>query len=185
MVFDRMNRIARIVWRDWNRINHVNPVKRMNPVIIQGGCHADDRGALRFCNDFDMSAVKRFYTIANSAEQPVRGWIGHRRETKWFFPIKGVTIVEVEPMTDNHEETWRGEDGVDSRVDNSTCSARSPRSRYLLDVSDPAVLKVPPENWFCIKQDGNAEVMVFSDCRVGEFDDDFRRPVVKEVFGQD
>ena len=148
---------------------------------------------MRFCNDFDMSAVKRFYTIANSAEQPVRGWIGHKRETKWFFPLKGVTIVETELMDVNRVEcidrenvdgrverveTCSGENGEDGYADNSTCSARSPRSRYLLDVSDPAVLKVPPGNWFCIRQDGDAEVMVFSDCRIGEYEnDDFRRQV--------
>ena len=38
----------------------------MNTELIQGGMHIDARGTLRFCNDFDMSAVKRFYTIANS-----------------------------------------------------------------------------------------------------------------------
>ena len=181
----------------------------MNPELIQGGTYTDARGVVRFCNDFDMSAVKRFYTIANSAEQPVRGWIGHKKETKWFFPLKGVTIVETEPMDVNRVEridrenvdgrvervetcsgengedgrverveTCRGENGVGGYADNSTCSARSPRSRYLLDVSDPAVLKVPPGNWFCIRQDGNAEVMVFSDCRIGEYEnDDFRRQV--------
>jgi hypothetical protein len=42
----------------------------------------------------------------------------------------------------------------------------------------PAVLKVPPGNWFKIVQYGDAEVMVFSDCRVREFEnDDFRREV--------
>ena len=166
----------------------------MNPELIQGGTYTDARGGVRFCNDFDMSPVKRFYTIANSAEQPVRGWIGHKRETKWFFPLKGVTIVETEPMDVNRVEridrenvdgcverveTCSGENGVGGYVDNSTCSARSPRSRYLLDARVPAVLKVPPGNWFCIRQDGNAEVMVFSDCKVGEFaDDDFRRTIV-------
>ena len=165
----------------------------MNPELIQGGTYTDARGVVRFCNDFDMSAVKRFYTIANSAEQPVRGWIGHKRETKWFSPLKGVTIVETEPMDvsrveriDREDvdgrvervEMCRGEHGVGDYADNSTCSARSPRSRYLLDVSDPAVLKVPPGNWFCIRQDGDAEVMVFSDCRIGEYEnDDFRRQV--------
>ena len=139
----------------------------MNPKLIQGGTYTDARGEVRFCNDFDMSAVKRFYTIANRAEQPVRGWIGHKKETKWFFPLKGETVIEIEPMADS-----RGEN--------------SPRSRYLLDVNVPAVLKVPPGNWFCIRQDGNAEVMVFSDCKVGEFeDDDFRRPITKEGFEQD
>ena len=74
------------------------------PQIFLGGFHADVRGSLRFCNDFDMSAVKRFYTIANSVDQPVRGWIGHKRETKWFFPLKGTTEIVVEPMEDLNAE---------------------------------------------------------------------------------
>ena len=131
----------------------------MNPVLIQGGCFADARGALRFCNDFDMSAVKRFYTIANSADQPVRGWIGHKKETKWFFPLKGKTEILVESF--NAEV----QGGREAEV-------------FPLDANNPAVLKVPSGNWFCIKQDGNTEVMVFSDCKIGEFEgDDFRRPI--------
>lgn len=123
--------------------------------LIEGGVHVDVRGQMRFCNDFDMSAVKRFYTISNSAEQPVRGWIGHKRETKWFFPLKGITLIDVLPMGDH----------------------QSPPERYLLDARNPDVLMVEPCNWFCIRQGGTAEVMVFSDCKVGEFEnDDFRRP---------
>lgn len=114
---------------------------------------------LRFCNDFDLSAVKRFYTIANSAAEPARGWIGHKLETKWFFPLKGVTTIVVEPMS--------------SAAD----SAETAKDEFVLEEGSSSVLKVPPGSWFCIKQDGNAEVMVFSDCKVGEFkDDDFRRP---------
>ena len=132
----------------------------MNPVFIQGGSYIDVRGAMRFCNDFDMSAVKRFYTVSNSVECPVRGWIGHKRETKWFFPIKGTTIIVVEGF--NHEMHESHEKSVDE---------------FELNANDPKVLKVPPGNWFCIQQSGDAEVMVFSDCKVGEFDgDDFRRP---------
>lgn len=128
--------------------------------LKQGGSYADARGLLRFCNDFDMSAVKRFYTIANSAEQPVRGWIGHKRETKWFFPVKGVTEIVVEPM------------------DLAAKNAEVAKSSVVLAADKPSVLKVEPGNWFCIKQDGSAEVMVFSDCKVGEFEnDDFRRPL--------
>jgi len=128
--------------------------------LIVGGEHSDARGVLRFCNDFDMVDVKRFYTIANSAEQPVRGWIGHRRETKWFFPLRGVTTIEVEPM------------------DLAAKDAEGAKSSVVLAAEKPSVLKVEPSNWFCIKQDGSAEVMVFSDCKVGEFEnDDFRRPL--------
>lgn len=132
----------------------------MKVELIVGGSHSDVRGALRFCNDFDMSAVKRFYTIANSAEQLVRGWIGHRRETKWFFPLRGVTTIEIEPM------------------DLAAKDAEGAKSSVVLAAEKPSVLKVEPGNWFCIKQDGNAEVMVFSNCKVGEYEnDDFRRPL--------
>ncbi len=123
-------------------------------VLIEGGSHSDARGKLRFCNDFDMTAVKRFYTISNSDEQPVRGWIGHKKENKWFFPLKGRTVIELEPMEGG---TWESIELAEAK---------------------PQVLKVEPGNWFCIKQDGSAEVMVFSDCKVGEYpDDDFRRPL--------
>lgn len=132
----------------------------MNTELIQGGMHTDARGSLRFCNDFDMSVVKRFYTISNSSEQPVRGWIGHKRETKWFFPLKGTSIIEVEAM------------------DLATKDTENTKFSIVLDADKPSVLKVEPGNWFCIKQDGNAEVMVFSDCKIGEFEgDDFRRPI--------
>ena len=134
----------------------------MNTELIQGGRYADARGVLRFCNDFDMSVVKRFYTIANSVEQPVRGWIGHKKETKWFFPVRGKTVIEVECF---------GQDLQDEQDCVGEVTAK-----FVLISEEPRVVKVPPGNWFCIEQDGNAEVMVFSDCRVGEFEgDDFRR----------
>ena len=134
----------------------------MNVEFIQGGSHSDVRGTLRFCNDFDMSAVRRFYTIANSASEPVRGWIGHKRETKWFFPLKGTTTITVEPMDVDVLAAKNAEDA---------------KGVFVLDEEKPSVLKVPPGNWFYIKQNGDSEVMVFSDCKVGEFhDDDFRRP---------
>ena len=134
----------------------------MKSELIQGGLHTDARGVLRFCNDFDMSDVKRFYTIANSAEQPVRGWIGHKRETKWFFPVRGKTVIEVERFGQDLQE---GQDCVGEVT-----------AKLVLVADEPKVVKVPPGNWFKIVQDGNAEVMVFSDCKVGEYqNDDFRR----------
>ena len=126
--------------------------------LIQGGAHTDARGTLRFCNDFNMASVRRFYIIANSVEQPVRGWIGHKRETKWFFPLKGTTTVTVESMSE------------------PTCPTCS--TRFNLSATSPSVLKIPGGNWFCIEQHDGAEVMVFSDCKVGEYEnDDLRRPI--------
>ena len=116
---------------------------------------------MRFCNEFDMGAVKRFYTISNSAECPIRGWIGHKQETKWFFPLKGTTTITVEPM-----------DGAVLAAKD----AEGAKETFVLDSGRPSVLNVKPGNWFCIEQHDGAEVMVFSDCKVGEFEnDDFRR----------
>ena len=151
----------------------------MELVLIQGGSHTDDRGTLRFCNDFDMSAVKRFYTISNSAEQSVRGWIGHKKETKWFFPLKGRTVIEVESFGQDLQDEQDFRSRVlssESRVGIDAEGAKGSLERFILNENEPKVLKVPPGNWFKIVQDGNAEVMVFSDCKVGEFEnDDFRR----------
>lgn len=123
--------------------------------MIEGDVHEDIRGTMRYCNDFDMSPVKRFYTISNSCAQPVRGWIGHKKETKWFFPTRGMTKVCVKPMDE----------------------MSSPES-FLLDARNPHVVKVEPGYWLSIEQGGDSEVMVFSDCKVGEYEnDDFRRPL--------
>ena len=47
---------------------------------------------------------------------------------------------------------------------------------FVLVAENPRVVKVPPGNWFKIVQDGNAEVIVFSNSNVGEFEgDDFRK----------
>jgi len=127
----------------------------MKPFLIDGGSFCDARGTLRFCNGFDLAAVRRFYTISNAPEVPRRGWIGHRRETKWFFPLRGTTVVSAETM-----------DEV------------AARRSFALDASEPRVLCVPPGNWFLIEQHAAAEVMVFSDSLLGAFpNDDFRRPL--------
>ena len=128
----------------------------MEVEVLAGGKHEDARGSLRFCNDFDMSEVKRFYTIANSAAEPKRGWIMHKRETKWFFPLTGVTEVKVR----GEGEQW------------DHCLS------FVLSAEEPSVLRIPPGHWFCIEQDGTAEVQVFSDCSLGEYEnDDYRRPL--------
>jgi dTDP-4-dehydrorhamnose 3,5-epimerase len=70
--------------------------------IIKGGEFEDARGKLIFFNDFDLTAVKRFYIIDHPDTEVVRAWQGHQREQKWFFVIEGTfKIVLVQP--DNWE----------------------------------------------------------------------------------
>ena len=42
------------------------------PHMIPGGIAVDDRGALRFINDFAFEGVKRFYCVTNHRAGTVR-----------------------------------------------------------------------------------------------------------------
>ena len=61
----------------------------MIPKVILGGLYADQRGSLRFNNDFDASVIKRFYVIENQPTDLIRGWQGHKIEQRWFSAMKG------------------------------------------------------------------------------------------------
>lgn len=67
---------------------------------IQGGVSKDHRGQIRFINEFDMTAVKRFYIIQNADVHLVRGWRGHRIEQRWFYVIKGGFVVQLIKIND-------------------------------------------------------------------------------------
>lgn len=63
------------------------------PQLIRGLTHADKRGLLHFNNSFDPSNFVRSYIIENSDSEPMRGWHGHKHESKAFMAIKGSVIV--------------------------------------------------------------------------------------------
>ncbi len=60
---------------------------------ISGGLFADDRGYLRFVNDFDFAQVKRFYQVENHSKNFIRAWHGHRKEGKYVYVPKGSALV--------------------------------------------------------------------------------------------
>ena len=55
---------------------------------IIGDFHKDERGTVRFVNDFDMSQVVRMYCIEPKLGV-IRAWQGQKVETKWFYAAKG------------------------------------------------------------------------------------------------
>ncbi len=61
----------------------------LQPAVIMGGKHEDKRGIVSFINDFDMSPVKRFYTIYHPDTTVIRAWQGHQIEQKWFVVLEG------------------------------------------------------------------------------------------------
>jgi dTDP-4-dehydrorhamnose 3,5-epimerase len=60
---------------------------------IQGGLFADDRGFIRFVNDFSFENVKRFYQVENHEAGFIRAWHGHHNEGKYVYVSKGTALV--------------------------------------------------------------------------------------------
>ena len=67
----------------------------MKPKLIKGGSHSDNRGSIIFNNDFDVSEIKRIYTIQNKNTNFVRAWQGHAIEKRWFSAIKGSFLIKL------------------------------------------------------------------------------------------
>ncbi len=129
------------------------------PFLINGGMHSDKRGRIRFVNDFSMNEVRRFYSISPSEEQPVRAWQGHQKEKKFFYCQRGAFTVIVIPL-DQCE-------GDADEMDIFT---------FNLSENDSNLLVIPAgfvNGFKALKK--NSELLVFSDCALGEsLNDDFR-----------
>ena len=133
----------------------------MQVELIKGGLHVDERGVVSFVNDFDFKGVDRFYTVkAHKIGEP-RGWIGHRREHKWFIALAGTVMVcAVTP------DDWK-KPSQDLTVE-----------RFALSAVQPAILHVPPGH-------ATASAMLSHDALLGIFssgkiesasEDDWRYP---------
>ncbi|HMR81889.1 MAG TPA: hypothetical protein PKE30_02120 [Niabella sp.] len=62
---------------------------QLNPGIIKGESFTDERGTIRYANDFYMQEIKRMYVIEHPDSSVIRAWQGHRKEQKWFFVVEG------------------------------------------------------------------------------------------------
>ena len=115
--------------------------------FITGGIAKDYRGQIRFVNDFDMSNVKRFYIINNTSTDVIRGWRGHRIETRWFYVLGGSFSIDVVKIDD-----W---DKPSRNLNVETLT---------LEMSDDRVLRVPPGHATAFRaQLPNSELLVFAD----------------------
>jgi dTDP-4-dehydrorhamnose 3,5-epimerase-like enzyme len=63
-------------------------------MLIKGNLHTDNRGILRFVNDFNFKGVKRFYCIQHPDTEVIRAWQGHKKESKYLYVTKGSFIVK-------------------------------------------------------------------------------------------
>jgi dTDP-4-dehydrorhamnose 3,5-epimerase len=130
--------------------------------IIPGGIHRDSRGTLQHANAFGFEKVDRFYTIIPSKPHVVRGWVGHCRDWKWFFALRGsFDLGVVQPKDWAHPMR-------EEKVESIRLSAEVSR-----------VLEVPPGHFTaCRSLEADAMLLVFSSGVIDQsVTDDFRLPV--------
>lgn len=129
------------------------------PHIIKGELFKDNRGKLFSCNKFDMTSIKRMYSIENFDSDYIRGWKGHKIETRWFFASKGSIILNTTSISD---------------LENS--HSLPVVKTFKLNQDSLDVLVVPPGFATSIKQYSNGDrINVFSDYKIGvSGDEDLR-----------
>lgn len=120
--------------------------------IIKGGNFSDDRGVMRFVNDFRFEDVKRFYFIKHLDTSVVRAWQGHQFEKKYFYPISGKFAI-----------AWVEIDDFNNPSDDLTPAVR------ILSAENSEILAIPKGYANGLKAlEPNSELMIFSDMSLEE-----------------
>lgn len=97
------------------------------PRLIAGDLTVDDRGQIRFVNDFALAGVKRFYVIENYSPDTIRAFHGHRQEMKYLTVVQGSALIAAVPF----------DDPKTPRKDVSM-------ARFVLAAVKPTVVCIPP-----------------------------------------
>ncbi len=63
------------------------------PHLLTGGTVVDERGSVRFVNDFNFEKIKRFYQVENYHRGYIRAWHGHKKENKYVYVARGSALI--------------------------------------------------------------------------------------------
>ena len=126
--------------------------------LIKGGISIDDRGSLRFANDFNFEGVKRFYQVENHRRGFVRAWHGHQNEGKYVWVTSGSALIGVVPLN--------AKDGQMELV-----------KKFVLSDKNPSVLWIPKGHYNgFMSLEESTKVIFFSTSTLEESkDDDIRK----------
>lgn len=127
--------------------------------VINGGVAVDDRGSVRFVNDFNFENVKRFYQVQNHRRGFIRAWHGHNNEGKYVYVASGSALVAAVPMN--------AREGDISAV-----------SKYVLSDVSPKILFIPAGHYNgFMSLEENTRIIFFSTSTIEESKgDDIRKP---------
>ncbi len=120
--------------------------------VLSGGLSIDDRGSVRFVNDFNFDGVKRFYQVENHQRGFIRAWHGHEKEGKYVYVASGSALIGV--VNIKTEEI----------------------SKFILSDKLPKILWIPPGNYNGFKSlEENTKIIFFSTSTLEEsLGDDIR-----------
>lgn len=124
----------------------------MSTKVLNGGIAVDDRGSVRFVNDFNFEGIRRFYQVENHNRGFIRAWHGHKKEGKYVYVTSGSALIGVVNM--ETEEI----------------------SKFVLSDKSPKVLWIPPGNYNGFKSlEENTKILFFSTTTLEEsLGDDIR-----------
>ena len=120
--------------------------------IIEGSTFQDNRGFVRFINDFDLEKVRRMYLIKPELNV-IRELRGHKKESKWFYVLTGSFQVQtINMLVLNH------------------------RQNFILRSNENKVLNIEPGNYNgFLALEESSELLVFSNQTLEvSKEDDFR-----------
>ena len=66
-------------------------------MLVKGSKFSDERGTVSFVNGFDLTPIVRMYCIEPKTGI-IRAWQGHKKESKWFYCVKGSFLVKTVDM---------------------------------------------------------------------------------------
>lgn len=76
---------------------------KLTPKNKEGGIFVDDRGVIRFINDFP-TGIKRMYQVENLRAGSIRAFHGHLKEKKFVYVPRGIVVVKIIPISVNMKE---------------------------------------------------------------------------------
>lgn len=128
---------------------------------IEGDLRKDERGVVKFVNDFKFEGIKRFYQIENADTEIIRAFHGHMKEAKYVYVVSGAILL-CAVFLDSEKNPSK-----ESKVE-----------RFILTADNPEIIYIPPSYANGFKSlEPNSKVIFFSTVILKEsLKDDYRFP---------
>ena len=132
----------------------------MQPNLILGGVHLDKRGELKFNNSFNMSQIKRIYSITINNKINKRRWQGHKIEQRWFTAINGSFNVKL-ILVDNWIKPNPNLNNINFQISSKALDILHVPSGYVTSIE---------------ANSDNSILLVMSDYSFNEINDEYKFP---------